>query len=447
MLAETDIPGLMDDRHARASVSALEFTEALLERIDRRNGAVNAVWEVSADSAVADANRVDEVRAAGERLPLDGLPMVVKDNIDVGGHVTTLGAGPGIAVHPARDAASVGRLRRAGAVLLGKAAMHELAFGATSDNPHRGPVHNPWSPDRMAGGSSGGSAAAVADDLCVAALGSDTGGSVRIPAALCGVSGLRPTFGKVSVTGLHATSWNLDTIGPLARSAADVSAVLAVLSRRRTAAPTSGVRGLKVGVAKGDLFEGVEPGVADAVSSALDMLRDAGARLVPIEVSGADAARAACSTVMHVEALAVHEARLAAHPLAYGEAVRRRLDVGRSISAADYARALHSEDEWMRTVAAIFDRVDVIATPTVPVVAPQIGAADMIATTTTLVRLTSPWSFARVPALSIPCGFSDGLPIGLQLVARASGDDLLLAVAAAYQSVTDNHRRRPPTIA
>lgn len=434
----------MDDRHARASVSAIEFTEALLERIDRRNGALNAVWEVFADSAAAEANRVDQARAAGERLPLDGLPMVVKDNIDVGGHATSLGSGADIAVHPTHDAESVARLRHAGAVLLGKAAMHELAFGATSDNPHRGPVHNPWSLDRMAGGSSGGSSAAVADDFCVAALGSDTGGSVRIPAALCGVTGLRPTFGRVSIAGLHATSWNLDTIGPFARSAADISAVLAVLSGHQQVAPASGMRGLKIGIAKGAFFEDVEPGVAQAVNDALDVLKEAGARLLSIEIGGADAARAACSTVMHVEALAEHETRLSAYPTAYGEAVRRRLDIGRTISATDYARALHSQDEWMRAVARLFESVDIVATPSVPVVAPQIGGADMLATTATLVRLTHPWSFAQVPAISVPCGFSDGLPVGLQLVARSSGDDLLLAVAAAYQSVTDNHRRRPP---
>jgi aspartyl-tRNA(Asn)/glutamyl-tRNA(Gln) amidotransferase subunit A len=296
----------------------------------------------------------------------------------------------------------------------------------------------------MAGGSSSGSGAAVADDLCVAALGSDTGGSVRIPAALCGVSGLRPTFGIVAGEGLHATSWNLDTIGPLARSASDLSALLTALSGHQASAPASGVAGIRIGVAKGAFFEDVESGVARAVDVALGVLEDAGAELVSIEIDGAAQARADCSTVMHVEALAEHEARLQACPTAYGEAVRRRLDIGRTISATDYARALHSQHEWMRTVADLFNRVDIIATPSVPVVAPLMGSADMIATTAVVVRLTHPWSFAHVPAISVPCGFFDGLPVGLQLVARSSGDAQLLAVAAAYQSLTDHHRRRPP---
>jgi aspartyl-tRNA(Asn)/glutamyl-tRNA(Gln) amidotransferase subunit A len=444
MLVEQDIRELVDDRSVRSSVSAVEFTSALLDRIDRRNGPLNAVWEVFEESAVAEASRVDKARAAGEPLPLDGLPMVIKDNIDVGGHVTSLGSGAGIAVHPTHDAESVARLRRAGAVLLGKAAMHELAFGATSDNPHRGPVRNPWSLDRTAGGSSSGSGAAVADDFCVAALGSDTGGSIRIPAALCGVSGLRPTYGTVAVAGLHPTSWNLDTIGPLARSASDLSALLTVLSGDHATTPASGMAGLRIGIAKGALFEDVEPGVAQAVHVALDVFKDAGAELVSIDIDGAEAARADCSTVMHVEALAEHETRLQAFPGAYGEAVRRRLDVGRTISATDYARALHSQAEWMQTVADIFRRVDMIATPSVPVVAPLIGSADMIASTAILVRLTHPWSFARVPAISIPCGFFNGLPVGVQLIARSSGDAQLLAAAAAYQSVTSHHRRRPP---
>lgn len=446
MASPHGIAEIVDNRRARDAISSTELTTTFLERIALHNPTLNAVWEVFAESALMQAARVDRARATGRRLPLDGLPMLIKDNVDIGGHTTSLGAGPAIAQRPERDAAAVDALRRGGAVVLGKAAMYALAFGATSDNEHFGPVRNPWSLDRMAGGSSGGSGAAVAADLCVAAVGTDTGGSIRIPAALCGVVGLRPTFGIVPTEGAHATSRSLDTIGPFARSAADVSDVLATLLGRPLETLAPNARGLRIGIARGQFFEGVDPGVADAVHDALYVLRGAGARLLDIEINGAEAARAACSTVMHVEALAEHEIRLAAHPSAYGEAVRRRLDVGRSITAPDYARALHSQADWMRYVAALFDRVDVIATPTVPQVAPRFEGAEMISTTAALVRLTHPWSYAGVPAVSIPCGFSDGLPVGLQLVARPDEDQRLLAVAVAYQSVTDYHRRRPSAL-
>lgn len=444
MVTARDIATVVDDRRARASVSAMELTTALLERIAEHNAALGAVWEVFAESAIADAVEVDRARATGQRLPLDGLPMVLKDNIDVGGHKTSLGAGAEIAVYPERDATAVAALRRAGAVFLGKAAMHALAFGATSDNEHFGPVRNPWSLDRMAGGSSGGSAAAIAADLSIAALGTDTGGSIRIPAALCGVVGLRPTFGSVPTAGLHATSWSLDTIGPLARSAIDVGDVLAALTGHPASAGSRGVRGIRVGVAKGTLFEDVDPSIADAVREALEIFQNAGARLVSVDFEGAETARAFCSAVLHVEALAEYEIRLVEHPTAFGEAVRRRLEFARSIPAIAYARALRWRADWARVVDASFDRADVIVTPTVPLVAPLIIGTEMISTTASLTRLTYPWSFARVPAMSIPCGFSDRLPVGLQLVARSGDDHLLLALAAAYQSETDYHRRRPP---
>jgi aspartyl-tRNA(Asn)/glutamyl-tRNA(Gln) amidotransferase subunit A len=435
---------IVDNRGARHAVSSTELTNMFLDRIALYNGMLNAVWEEFADSALREAARADRARARGRRLPLDGLPMVIKDNIDIGGHATSLGAGPAIAQHPERDAAAVDAIRRAGVVVLGKAAMYELAFGATSDNEHFGAVRNPWSLDRMAGGSSGGSGAAIAADLCIAALGTDSGGSIRIPAALCGVVGLRPTFGTVSTRGSHATSRSLDTVGPLARSAADVGDVLAsLLGRPFETLPPNAVD-VRVGIARAEFFEEIDPGVADAVSEALDVLRSVGAEVVDIAVEGAEAARVACSTVMHVEAFAEHEIRLTEHPSAYGAAVRRRLDVGRTTTATDYARALHARAGWRRDVLTLFDRVDVIATPTVPSVAPRINGADMVSTSAALNRFTLPWSFAGAPAVSVPCGFSDGLPVGLQLIARPTEDQRLLAVAAAYQSVTDYHRRRSP---
>jgi aspartyl-tRNA(Asn)/glutamyl-tRNA(Gln) amidotransferase subunit A len=434
---------IVDSRRARETVSSTELTTMFLEWIALRNGTLNAVWEVLAEQALTEAARVDRARARRRRLPLDGLPMVIKDNIDIGGHTTSLGAGSALAEHPRRDAGAVAALRRAGAVILGKAAMYEVAFGATSDNEHFGAVRNPWSLDRMTGGSSGGSAAAIAADLCIAALGTDTGGSIRIPAALCGVVGLRPTFGIVPIEGVHATSSSLDTVGALARSAVDVSDVLAGLLGRPLETFAPNAVGVRVGVARGEFFESVDPGVAETVAAALDALRSVGAEVVDIEIDGAEAARAACSTVMHFEAFAEHEVRLINHPSAYGAAVRRRLDVGRSTTETDYARALRSQAGWRRDVVAMFDRVDVIATPTVPSVAPRFDAANILVATAVLNRFTFPWSFAGVPAVSVPCGFCDGLPVGLQLVARPGDDQRLLAVAAAFQSVTDHHLRRP----
>jgi aspartyl-tRNA(Asn)/glutamyl-tRNA(Gln) amidotransferase subunit A len=342
----------------------------------------------------------------------------------------------------AGDAPAVAGLRAAGAVVLGKTNLHELAFGATSCNEAFGAVVNPWSPGRIAGGSSGGSGAAVAADLCVAAIGTDTGGSVRLPAAFCGVAGLRPTPGAVSTEGVFPVSATLDTVGPLARSVADVAAVHAAMAGSDVGhAP---VGGLRIGLPEPFFCDGVDAEMRTALDDAAGVLRELGYDVHAVALPGGAEAAEACGVLIRSEALAVHAEDLRRRPELFEEGTRRRLALAEAVTAADLARARRRLGEWAAAVAAVWERVDLLLCPVTPGPAPLAEGADSVETTAAVTPFTFALSAAGVPVLALPCGFTrGGLPLGLQLAGRAGGEAAVLAAGAAYQSATSWHRARP----
>ncbi len=453
-MTDDDVVALVDDPELRREVSAVALAEAMLERMERLQPRLHAMITVTAPLALEGARSVDERRARGTPLPIDGLPVVIKDNVDVAGIPTTVGSRLFAGRVAAEDAEVTRRLRGAGAVILGKTNMHELAFGATSRNEAFGHVVNPAAPDRIPGGSSGGSGAAVAADLCIAAIGTDTGGSIRLPASLCGVSGFRPTYGAVSNRGVQPVSWSLDTVGPLARAVTDVRAVLRVIVGFDRGDPYSAdvrldlsgadaVDGLRIGVVE-TLLDGSDPAVAACVREVGSALVELGASLSPVDLPGAERAVEACGHLIKAEALAVYRDALASQPEHLEEGTRRRLALAADLSASDLA-LIHDElHRWMRTTRVVLDEVDLLLLPTIPVEAPLAAGADTVETTLTVVPHTHLLSLARVPSLSIPCGVTPrGAPVGAMLAAAWWRDGLVLRAGAAIQSVTGWHRSRP----
>ena len=458
---DDDVRAAIDDRRRRAEVGAVDLTQALLERIHETQPLLSAFITVTDDLALADAERVDRAREEGRRLPLDGLPVAVKDNIDVGGVRRTVASKFFEEFVPSADAEVVRRIRAAGAVIVGKAFLHELVYGATCTNAFYGQCRNPWDTDRIPGGSSGGSGAALAADLCIGALGSDTGGSVRIPAHLNGVSALRPTFGTVSNRGVFPISWSFDTVGPMARSMRDVADLFRVMKGYdlldqwavpppRDAGETdaeAGVERLRIGVPTEFFFEDVDPAIDRLVRAAVDVLASLGAEIVELSLPGSEQAYEICTLMIRADALALHRERLDENPELFGDEVRERLRLGESIQGWEYARMVERMHEWRRDVRVRFaGEVDLVVTPSANAVAPLIASSEMIATTAQLTRFTYPWSLAHMPAISIPCGFADDLPVGVQLGADLHREDLLVRAGVAYQAVTDWHLRRPPAL-
>jgi aspartyl-tRNA(Asn)/glutamyl-tRNA(Gln) amidotransferase subunit A len=421
--------------------SAQERAAAFLERATEYNPSLNAFLTLTPELAMADAGRVDRAREDGRRLPLDGLVLAVKDNLDVGGVRTTVASRFFESNVATRDAESVRRLRAAGAIVLGKTNLHEFAFGAITANPPPfGICRNPWDLTRTPG------------DLCAGALGSDTGGSVRVPAALCGITGLRPTYGRVSTVGCFPLSWSVDTVGPMARSADDVARMFAVMDgydeRDPTSLPRPSARrrdhidGLRVGIA-GGFFSTTDSEINAAVHEAATVLDDLGAAIVEVAVPATAAIHDDTATIIRADALALHFERYRTEPERFGDEIRERLRLASAITGSQLAAALRRAHEWRRAVRTVFQAVDVVLTPTTKTTAPLFGG-DPIETTAMLMQMTYPWSLAHVPALSMPCGFStEGLPIGCQIVAAPWNDELLLDVARGYQGATTWHQRRP----
>ncbi len=431
-------------------LAPLDLVDACLERIAAYNPTLNAFLTVMDRTARAEARQAAEALDRGEDWgPLHGIPIGVKDLIDVTGVPTTAGSdflrSSNVA---AQDAGVVRRLRSAGAIIIGKTHLHEFAIGATNVNPHYGPARNPWNTHMSPGGSSGGSAAAVAAGMCPGALGTDTGGSVRLPAALCGLTGLRPASGQISTEGVIPMSWTLDTVGPMAHTAQDVALMLDALdmqvatrSAERLDEPVSGLR---VGVPSGDfVWQETDVEIVIAVRAAISTLADIGLEMVDVHLPEMADARRAASIISLSDAAAYHRERLKRAPERFGADVRARLELGTKHSGVDYALARQMGREWRATLAALFrEQVDVLLLPTTPVAAHEIRGSEGLRGAREMLRFTYPISLSELPALSAPCGFTgDGLPIGMQLV--APGAPVLLRVAHAYQQHTDWHTRRP----
>jgi aspartyl-tRNA(Asn)/glutamyl-tRNA(Gln) amidotransferase subunit A len=437
--------------------SSVKLTREALGRIERHNPALNAVITVTADLALDAARRADqEIRAGRDRGPLHGIPVGLKDVIDVCGVRTTMGSAFCQDSVAMRDATLVRRLRRAGAVLVGKLHTQEFAYGATGTDSFTGPSHNPHDLARVTGGSSSGPAAAVAAGLCFAAVGTDTGGSVRIPAALCGVVGLKPTKGRVSRAGVLPLSWTLDHVGPITRSVADNAALLTTLCgfdpqdpgsvRRKPedfARPTAaGVQGLRL-AAPEKYFEHLDPEVRRCVGAALQAWEELGCAICPVDIPGLDLAVAAQRMVLAVEAHVVHRNRLADRPELFQKSVGQRLRDATEVPAWAYAESYQKRHEVRQAFDDALARVDVLVTPTTAIPAPLIGQCDATSTgipetvQRALTRLTGATNFSGHPSLTVPCGRSQlGLPIGVQLIGRYWDEATLYRLGQALEDAT-----------
>lgn len=446
------------DALARGEVSAEAVTRAAIEQADRYKDAYNLFVTYTPERALADAQAADQARAAGAALgPLHGVPITIKDNIDVAGVRTTCGSRVFAERMPTADAAVVARLKAAGAIVtLGQTNLHEMAMGGTSTNPHYGAVHNPWDYDRVPGGSTGGGAACLALGIGYAAMGTDFGGSVRMPASLCGLVGLKQTHGVVSLRGIVASSnWNFDHIGPLTRTVADARLLLQVLAGYDPADPESTprpldpepealtLRGLRIGIPATYFWDGLNAEVETLCRAAVKALEDRGAVTVSQTIPHLDlfdAIRAAGG----VDAWVLHAPYLRAHPDWYGEDIRYRLLAAQYVMAEDYVRAQRARRLVMEALAAAAAEVDVMAMPTLPEPAPRIRPPEVTGSFT-MGRNTHPFNLSGLPAVSVPVGLtSAGLPVGLQLVAQPFQDYKLLAIAEAVESLVGFDPTPPP---
>ena len=448
-------------RLRRREVSPVELTRACLERIEKLNPTLNAFITVTAESALAEAHAAETEIARGEwRGPLHGIPIALKDLIDTADTRTTAASALYQNRVPTEDAEVVRRLRQAGAVLLGKNNLHEFAYGGSSLVSLFGEIRNPRNVAHIAGGSSGGSAAAVAAGLCYAAIGTDTAGSVREPAALCGCVGIKPSYGRVSCRGVIPLAWSLDHVGPLAATVGDAAAVLQAIAgydafdtnscdvvvadyvSSSSSALGDGTKTLRVGIPWDYFYNDLDDEVRAAVDEALGVIKTLVAEFREIEI-----AIPRDRVVQNAESYAVHADHVARTPELYQPETLRRIRFGENISAAEYIRWRRELDGERRRAHDLFAEVDLLVTPTTPIPAPDIAElkknsealrpAELV-----LLRNTRPFNVWGLPAISVPCGFSkSGLPIGLQIAGPRWREDLVLRLARAYEAATEWHER------
>lgn len=445
-------------------VSPVELTEAYLARIEAYNGLLNAYVTVTAESALAEARAAEAEIARGVyRGPLHGIPIALKDLYWTRGVRTAAGSKIIGDFVPNDDGTVTASLRAAGAVLLGKTNTHELAYGVTTNNPHFGPTRNPWDPARIPGGSSGGSAAAVAAGMAAMAMGTDTGGSIRIPASLCGVVGLKPTHGRVSTAGIVPLAWSLDHAGPLAKSVADAAIVLNVIAGADDADPLTppvpvadytralgaGVRGLRLGVPRA-FFAECDAEVLGAVASALHLYRDLGAVVVDVTLPPVQPARDAVADLLLAEARWLHRDALRDRPEDFGADVHARLTRRTDLTAEELVSTRRVQHAFTVGVTEVLTTCAALLLPTTRIPAPDIAGQTItvngapVFAPTLLLPNTNPFNLTGMPALSVPCGFTaGGLPIGLQIVGRRWDEVTVLRVGAAYERATQWHRRVP----
>ncbi len=403
---------------------------------------LNAFISLLPDEAIAEARRLDGMRRRGEVLgPLHGIPVTAKDLVWSKGSRTTSGSKIYADFVPDRDAPALASLRARGAVLLGKTNLHELAYGVSNVNPHYGTARNPWDRTRISGGSSGGSAVALASGIGYGSIGTDTGGSIRIPSSLCGVVGLKPTYGRVSRQGVTPLSWSLDHVGPMARTVEDVTLLYEAMTGESDEAPeppkSAPLRGLRVGLHPRYFFENLAPEVDSSVRSALGTLESLGAAVVEIDVPEIELQGACRNTIAFAEASCYHEKNIRTRPQDYGDDTRDLLRLGLLVPATDYLAALRVRRVVVASFRRAFEDIDLFAAPSTPAAAPPIGASVLDngeELRTGLLRLPGPFNTTGFPALSLPCGFTgDGLPVGLQLAAAPRRELLLLRVARAFE--------------
>ena len=446
-------------------VKPSELVEAHIERINATDDKLNSFVTILSESALHSSFIAEkEIMNGNYRGPIHGIPIGLKDLYDTAGTITTVGSKIYRERLPQEDATVVSRLKEAGAIVVGKLQMHEFALGATSINPHDGPARNPWDTERITGGSSGGSASSVAAGQCMASLGTDTGGSIRIPSALCGIVGLKPTFGRVSRKGVFPLSWTMDTVGPMTRTVEDAALMLNAMVSFDPSDPGSsphetedftsklglGIKGLTIGVPQEYFYETTSPEVKEALNSAEKVFESLGAKVIPISIPVLEHSLAISGTIMLTEAASVHERNLKDRPFDIGDDVRLRLTQGSLYSAVDYLKAQRGRHEFNNQIDKAMETVDILLAPTVGIGAPKIDDKTVVLNgveypaLALMPRLTRPHNICGLPTISIPCGFtSSGLPIGMQLAGRAFEDSVVIQTANAYENATDWTKQSP----
>jgi aspartyl-tRNA(Asn)/glutamyl-tRNA(Gln) amidotransferase subunit A len=454
---------------AGREVSPVEVTRECLERIARLDTKIRSFITVDAEGALATARELEAELAAGlSRGPLHGVPLAYKDLCHIRGLPASCGTATREYFSAEHECTAVSRLREAGTVTLGKLNMTELALGPFGDNAHHGDVQNPWCPGHVAGGSSSGSAAAVAAGFALGALGSDTGGSIRLPAACCGVVGLKATYGRVSRAGVMPLSWSLDHLGPLTRTVADAALLLGIIAGHDSCDATSSrrgvpyyermldtpVEGLRVGLPENYFFDDLAAEMDAAVRAAARVLEGLGAEIVSIRVPDPRPVVDVSNVILRAEAAAVHARIARERPHELQPAVRARLEIGFHITAHDYLQALRLRSRYTRAfVAEVFAETDALLAPVIPEPAPALDVVkagtveEVVARMGRFSRLTRPFNGLGLPALSVPCGFSQGgRPLALQVVGRPFDEATVLRLGHAYEREADWVARRPPLV-
>jgi aspartyl-tRNA(Asn)/glutamyl-tRNA(Gln) amidotransferase subunit A len=450
---------------ATKKLSSREVTQACLDRIAKAEPQLNAFMAIEADSALAAADAADaELARGGSRGVLHGVPLAHKDMYYDNGHVVTCGSKIRQDYVATTTSTALQRLKDAGTIRLGSLQMSEFAYGPTGHNAHFGAVHNPWQVDHITGGSSSGSGAAVAARLTFAALGSDTGGSIRMPAHFCGVTGLKTTVGRVSRAGAMPLSQSLDTVGPLARTAEDCALLLGLMAGADPedltclagplpdylAATREPMRGVRIGIPKAFYVDDLDPEVARVLDETIATLKREGASVVAVDLPDQPQLTAACQLVLAVEAAAFHKSWMIERPQDYGPQVLMRLQNGLGVPAISYLEAMRWRGPALSAHLAAVADVDVVLAPVAPVPAPTIAESDVgnslnaEAVIQRLTRFTRPINYLGLPSLAIPAGFSaSGLPVGLQLIGRPFDEAMILRIGAAFQRATDFHAKVP----
>ncbi|MBE0683768.1 MAG: Asp-tRNA(Asn)/Glu-tRNA(Gln) amidotransferase subunit GatA [Anaerolineales bacterium] len=446
-LSLTDQRDLVKSRELNAS----DLASACYRQIEKLNPTLNAFITV--------INPDQNVLPPSGSMPLFGIPIAVKDLYYTKG-IRTTGGSKFFADHiPTEDAFVVQKIKKAGGQIIGKTNTHEIALGVTNNNPHFGACKNPWDITRTPGGSSGGSAVAVATGMAMAALGTDTGGSIRIPAALCGVVGLKPTYGRVSLRGIMPLSWNLDHAGPITRKVEDAALLLQVMGGYDEKDPVSvktlpgdysshlrdSMKERKAALAIGDFIEETtDAEILNAIREAARILEEQGVTITELNVDFLKEAAQANAVMIQADGAAFHRERLKEHPDWFGADVRQRLETGAAFTSSEYVLARRTQAEARRRCEILFDEYDILLLPTTPIPAPFLEGENAIERALQLTRFTAPFNLTGLPALSVPCGFTkEGLPIGLQIVSRPWNESGVLRAGYAFQQATQWHTLKP----
>ena len=457
------------DKLERLEISPVELVENCISKINRLNPKLNAFVTTAADSARRSAKIAeDEIRTGKYRGPLHGIPVGIKDIVDTANIETTYGSAIFRNHIPAEDATIVSRLKDAGAIIIGKTNTHEFAFGITTNNVHYGPTRNPWDPDRIPGGSSGGSAAAVAASLCSAAIGTDTGGSIRIPSAFCGVVGLKPTYGRISTTGVFPLATGLDHVGTIATSVMDNAIMLQTLAgydasdSRSLMMPVPNfsqeierpIDGITIATCPNLIPNVMDGQVLSTYKMAIQKVETLGANILERNLDSAEFIQAASTKLLIAEAAAQHAELLSKYPEKYDVKLVERFKLGQKVTTPEYIQALRQSEVIRRSIEILFDNAEILLTPSVQILPPKIGEdtvtinSEQLDMNSCCVRFSRLANIAGIPALALPYGYStEGLPLSIQLMAPKLHEAKLLRIAYAIEQATPELRdRKPPLV-